>query len=570
MAKKLSIVISGAVSLGSYEAGVMYEVLEAIAKHNEAAGDSNDRIEIDLITGASAGGMTACILAQNLLFDDGSMRLPYGNALYKAWVEMVDILPLLDLPEDQQKKSLLSVEVINRIASTLLVDDQILIDKIKADPGALSRHPSAAENLLIGVAMSNLNGYNFSIPTTGNKPFTYTRFKDQLICRVDRDANGGFRLREMELQGGGNGQDQWEPGPDMSWSLLREAGISSGAFPLAFPLRLINRDELKGRFSQRNGPVSYTDGGVFENEPIGMAHSILDHPADADRYCLLVKPGPRSVSPNLSVDEDLLKTLKAVVGAVVQQAQFQDFIMKEAGENNRLMTITSENTVLVGDILSAFSGFLEQKFRAYDYNIGRETARRELSRAAGSGLLRVDPSEPGVMPPIDWVVGEHNPHDKECNRSFTLGRDLTSWVDAKALMSEIATSSGAEGGLDDLHRLMHEVSPKKRKVIADQLCERLENLIDYVNESYLAKADEDLGAKVDEALREWMQKYLGPALAGGILGGLTSVLMSQNVLKRIRERAGMPLIKLIANNLLQRWLKAHIINPPSPQLIQRG
>ena len=117
----------------------------------------------------------------------------------------MDILPLLDLPEDEQKKSLLSVEVINRIASTLLVDDQIHIDKIKADPGALSRHPAAAGHLLIGVAMSNLNGYNYSIPTTGNKPFVYTRFKDQLICRVDRDASGGFRLREMELQGGGNG-----------------------------------------------------------------------------------------------------------------------------------------------------------------------------------------------------------------------------------------------------------------------------------------------------------------------------------------------------------------------------
>ena len=31
MTRKLAIAISGAVSLGSYEAGVMYEVLEAIA-----------------------------------------------------------------------------------------------------------------------------------------------------------------------------------------------------------------------------------------------------------------------------------------------------------------------------------------------------------------------------------------------------------------------------------------------------------------------------------------------------------------------------------------------------------
>ncbi len=34
MTRKLAIAISGAVSLGSYEAGVMYKVLEAIAAHN--------------------------------------------------------------------------------------------------------------------------------------------------------------------------------------------------------------------------------------------------------------------------------------------------------------------------------------------------------------------------------------------------------------------------------------------------------------------------------------------------------------------------------------------------------
>ena len=64
MPRKLAIVISGAVSLGSYEAGVMYELLEAIALHNESVGsDHPDRVEIDVITGASAGAMTAAILS---------------------------------------------------------------------------------------------------------------------------------------------------------------------------------------------------------------------------------------------------------------------------------------------------------------------------------------------------------------------------------------------------------------------------------------------------------------------------------------------------------------------------
>ena len=33
MPKKLSVTVSGAVSLGSYEAGVMYEIIHAIKEH---------------------------------------------------------------------------------------------------------------------------------------------------------------------------------------------------------------------------------------------------------------------------------------------------------------------------------------------------------------------------------------------------------------------------------------------------------------------------------------------------------------------------------------------------------
>ena len=69
MSKKLAITISGAVSLGSYEAGVLYEVLDAVCQHNnDPATIADDRIVIDVLTGASAGGMTAIVLAQKLLY----------------------------------------------------------------------------------------------------------------------------------------------------------------------------------------------------------------------------------------------------------------------------------------------------------------------------------------------------------------------------------------------------------------------------------------------------------------------------------------------------------------------
>jgi predicted acylesterase/phospholipase RssA len=69
MPKKLAVTIAGAVSLGSYEAGVLWEVLDAVKQHNLSKDTApDDRIVIDVITGASAGGMTAVILAQKLLY----------------------------------------------------------------------------------------------------------------------------------------------------------------------------------------------------------------------------------------------------------------------------------------------------------------------------------------------------------------------------------------------------------------------------------------------------------------------------------------------------------------------
>src|ERR1700728_4183798 len=84
MPKRVAITIAGAVSLGSYEAGVLYELLEAIRTWNEAAKSEESRIYVDVITGASAGGMTAAMVAQRLMYDGESLRGEFKNPLYQA------------------------------------------------------------------------------------------------------------------------------------------------------------------------------------------------------------------------------------------------------------------------------------------------------------------------------------------------------------------------------------------------------------------------------------------------------------------------------------------------------
>lgn len=83
----------------------------------------------------------------------------------------------------------------------------------------------------------------------------------------------------------------------VSWSQIREIALSSGAFPFAFGIRKITRhsdqnaspsslygsrdsDRKRNAFVNGPGPFDeryiYTDGGVFENEPIGLAIGLVN------------------------------------------------------------------------------------------------------------------------------------------------------------------------------------------------------------------------------------------------------------------------------------------------------
>src|SRR5262249_17830902 len=122
MSYRLAITIAGAVSLGSFEGGVLFEVLDALAQHNEAS-EEKDRIYIDVLTGASAGGMTAAISAQNLLYRGSALSNPYENPFYNAWVAEVDINGLLPLGEDEpSNESVLSSNFIGKLAQQFLLD----------------------------------------------------------------------------------------------------------------------------------------------------------------------------------------------------------------------------------------------------------------------------------------------------------------------------------------------------------------------------------------------------------------------------------------------------------------
>jgi hypothetical protein len=346
MSKRLAITISGAVSLGSYEAGVLYEICEALRQHNEDSetiANPADRIEIDVLTGASAGGMTAVIAAQSLLYSGNALKDPQSNPFYNPWVTEISLdklltpdpkpnpaFPDLPAPEDPTK-SIFSSNLIEKLAYKYVTGRY---DKGNPSPGV--PHPSAAKQIRLGLALSNLNGVAYSYPlrvkqSGDGESFGYARFQDQITDFFNSD--------------GSDGKDSLS-----AWTPWRNAAVSCGAFPFAFRVKELHRLENeypkyhRVPWSVPAQDFAYTDGGVFQNEPLGLAKNLvdlIDRPAkgsassfqNADsRFYLYVAPGAKTSDANRNFTADtaqLLLTAQTIVKAVLHQARFQDWVNAE-------------------------------------------------------------------------------------------------------------------------------------------------------------------------------------------------------------------------------------------------
>jgi len=177
------------------------------------------------------------------------------------------------------------------------------------DPGGTIR---------LGLALSNLNGVDYQRKLLSGGTFNYTRFQDEITFLVGGDTDTAA-----------------------AWTPIMNAAVACGAFPLAFRPGDLSRDvkEFDSPFlapwAQSPRDFTYTDGGVFQNQPIGLAKNLVDlidlHQASDMRSYLFVSPHP--VDPTvgrITADSATFKPLAgSLVNAVYNQAGFRDWIEAE-------------------------------------------------------------------------------------------------------------------------------------------------------------------------------------------------------------------------------------------------
>ncbi|HZQ47360.1 MAG TPA: patatin-like phospholipase family protein, partial [Verrucomicrobiae bacterium] len=352
MSKRLAITISGAVSLGSYEAGVLYEIVHAIGQHNtDPATPPDDKIYIDVLTGASAGGMTATITAQKLLFEADALAGAYSNSFYLPWVADVSLDGLLAMHgDDDATKSILSSQLVVDLSKRYLTQRyQSHIDAPR------QRHPACADQVRLGLALANLNGVDYGLALRPSGQFVYTRHQDELVAQFNPADPTDDTL------------DYWDP--------IRNAAVSCGAFAFAFRVVDVIRHATEYADPDLVTPIAptqsfaYTDGGTFQNEPLGLAKRLvdqIDNHLDVDnRFYLFVAPGAKSSSANSTFNAgnaNYTKTAERLVSAVFSQSRFQDWIMAE--QLNEQISLFNQRAYGLRDMLNNGGDACAQKLQA--------------------------------------------------------------------------------------------------------------------------------------------------------------------------------------------------------------
>lgn len=425
----LGLCLAGAISAGAYTAGVLDYLIEALDRweHARTTGDPRvptHRVMIDLMTGASAGGMTAAI-SLAALFDHidpvnaqngGYQNFDGYNKLYEAWVRLTadEMLPELLKTDDipvHGAASVLNSNFIDTIAHKMLQvqkpDDRQYVSK----------------DLEIALSLSSLTGIPSVIEFGNDQPKAAIaqgrEVEGQYITYNHRDY--GHFIVNSTYQHDGRIPVSFADPKDEGLQILRDCAMATGAFPVGLRWRavhrkgmylnqnrLINPDINKPLFGVKDDedfPTVNVDGGMLNNEPFEIAQTLfsdkfrnrkLSRGQDTEASILMIDPFP-SVENEKQITPKPKILLKTIIGEIYStmrtQLLFKPNDLEEGTETDIysrfLMAPTrtfrgrgkviGSQAIACGS-LDGFGGFITRDFREHDFQLGRRNCQQFLRK----------------------------------------------------------------------------------------------------------------------------------------------------------------------------------------------
>ncbi len=390
--------LRGGVSLGAFEAGYTYYLAEAIKQNPNL-------FDMRLVTGASAGSINALLLLMAL--GGEPVSAPEKSILYRVWTDL-------------NQKDLLDTENPNTPVGALSSGEELLraADKIRAE---WHRGLDESFEMILGMSTTRLDPFEVEIA----EGFKLQRQTEKFVFSIKGRGFGrppqitnyvhaktGLVQAVLPFERilDGDNEETATRKADKNFDMIRDVLMASAAFPVGFPPRrlhycLVPVDEntTGNECTAAKRDDLFIDGGVFDNNPLRIAHRIASmgltrekdghlsrkKESEADPYLYIyLDPGhtsypslpPKkenaveSFAPEGRHDErdiDVLKMLPGFLGSFVKSARAAELyaLIEEFPEVRTHMKLTDTDYPLISDELGAFFGFFDREFLKYDVGV---------------------------------------------------------------------------------------------------------------------------------------------------------------------------------------------------------
>lgn len=314
--------ISGAVALGAYEGGALAALLVAV---QELQALDQGSVRIDAIGGASAGCMTAMLVAKTLV-----AGLDPVDVMYRTWVEAAS----LDNLKTSSGNGPLTMD--NLMAS---------LKAVIATPGNAKRAQQAP--VTVRGIICSLRGFDYEIKGVSQD--------NEQERHIDAVTFIDWSTFTFKADGTIDPPTDW-----LSTGGPVEIALASGSNAMGFPPRPLDRSgepwaryeaelvQNLGDLPEGTRTLWFTDGGTLDNEPLGHTLDItnqLDNdepPEGLVRLHLLIHPSPAPplsggawAKTTTSADPSWDQTLFRAANMIRTQSLYDD-LNKVAKTNSRI------------------------------------------------------------------------------------------------------------------------------------------------------------------------------------------------------------------------------------------
>jgi len=414
-ARELGVTVSGGVSLGVYQAGFMYVLTEMMKR---------DHSRLRLFTGASAGSANALIAAINSCLP--SNHDPRKDLGWQVWMGVG-----YDALFDPARVS--SVSVFNRDALIIATDKvgDRLKEGLRADC-----------DVVIGMATTRAVARIVDLAPGLSVPSQDEKF----VVRIRGMGLGKAPIIENYVDPRSNVEQPLLPFRELrteddfetakrNFDHVVDVVFASMSFPIAFAPK-----QLQFCYTTRSGPEealverpscetpqrreAFLDGGVYDNNPLRLAHSIARQglkvnesgevfwrdpvsppalfPPYNDLQYLYVDPDTPAY-PTLAADDvaeegdnELISQAIGLVMDFVETSRSRELyeLIRSNAELEGRMRLSKVHYPTVSEHLYAFMGFLEEDFRIFDFYLGMYdglVTARAYTLDDAYGTLDMDP-----------------------------------------------------------------------------------------------------------------------------------------------------------------------------------